>query len=64
MLPEFHARADIFVSPSIISSHGDMEGFGLVFVESMGSSCAVVVRNLPATPEPFFQTKYLCEVKH
>lgn len=47
-LPRFYASADIFVGPSITTKSGDREGFGLVFVEALGSGCPVVTTNLPA----------------
>ena len=47
-LPKIYASADIFVGPSIVARDGDTEGFGLVFVEAMGSGCLTVASNLPA----------------
>ncbi|MCA9486748.1 MAG: glycosyltransferase [Candidatus Woesearchaeota archaeon] len=47
-LPRYYASADIFVGPSIVASDGDTEGFGLVFVEAMGSGTLVVTTDLPA----------------
>ena len=47
-LPRYYATADIFVGPSIIAQSGDREGFGLVFVEALGSGCPVITTDLPA----------------
>ncbi|MCA9487221.1 MAG: glycosyltransferase, partial [Nanoarchaeota archaeon] len=47
-LPRYYASADIFVGPSIVASDGDAEGFGLVFVEAMGSGSLVITTDLPA----------------
>ena len=44
-LPEFYATADIFVGPSIT------EGLGLVYIEALGSGCAVVCSDLPAVSD-------------
>lgn len=41
-LPAYYATADVFVGPSIISSGGDTEGFGLTFVEAGLSGCLVI----------------------
>ncbi|MCB9371119.1 glycosyltransferase family 4 protein [Candidatus Woesearchaeota archaeon] len=47
-LPRYYASADIFIGPSIIANDGDAEGFGLVFVEAMGSETLVITTDLPA----------------
>lgn len=47
-LPKYYATADIFIGPSIVAKDGDSEGFGLVFVEALGSGCAVIASDLPA----------------
>jgi glycosyltransferase involved in cell wall biosynthesis len=47
-LPKFYNASDIFVFPSVIGEDGDREGFGLVLVEAMGCSCAVISTNLEA----------------
>ncbi len=47
-LPAYYATADIFIGPSIVARGGDSEGFGLVFVEALGSGCAVIASDLPA----------------
>jgi len=47
-LPAYYATADIFVGPSIIAKDGDREGFGLVFVEAIGSGCITIATDLPA----------------
>ena len=47
-LPRYYASADLFISPSITAAGGDQEGFGLVFVEAMGSGCLTVASDLPA----------------
>ncbi len=41
-LPAYYAEADIFVGPSVISEHGEREGFGLAFVEAGMSGCLLV----------------------
>lgn len=47
-LPKYYATADIFVGPSIVAKGGDTEGFGLVFVEAIGSGCIAIGTDLPA----------------
>jgi glycosyltransferase involved in cell wall biosynthesis len=47
-LPKYYATADIFIGPSIVGKRGDTEGFGLVFVEAIGSGCATIGTDLPA----------------
>lgn len=47
-LREYYATADIFIGPSITAQNGDREGFGLVFVEAMGSGTVTIGTNLPA----------------
>ena len=47
-LPRLYRNSDIVVFPSVVSSGGDREGFGLVLVEAMGCGCAVVATDLPA----------------
>ena len=39
----------IAVFPFVIASDGDQEGLGLVVIEAMGSGCATIVSDLPAT---------------
>nr|WP_321467043.1 glycosyltransferase [uncultured Desulfobulbus sp.] len=41
-LPAYYATADIFIGPSIQLEGGDIEGFGLTFVEAMMSGCLVI----------------------
>lgn len=41
-LPAYYATADLFVGPSITSTGGDTEGFGLTFVEAGLSGCQVI----------------------
>ena len=41
-LPEYYASADIFIGPSINTSDGDSEGFGLTFVEAAMSGCILI----------------------
>lgn len=50
-LPGYYADADIFIGPSIVSNDGDTEGFGLVFVESIGSGCYTIATDLPAVAD-------------
>ncbi len=47
-LPRYYATADLFIGPSVVAESGDSEGFGLVFVEALGSGCAVIASDLPA----------------
>lgn len=47
-LPKYYATADIFIGPSIRAKNNDTEGFGLVFVESIGSGCLTVASELPS----------------
>lgn len=41
-LPAYYATADIFIGPSIETSSGDTEGFGLTFVEAALAGCILV----------------------
>jgi len=41
-LPAYYATADIFIGPSIETTDGDTEGFGLTFVEASMSGCLVI----------------------
>lgn len=45
-LAEYFATADIFIGPSIVSSSGDTEGLGVVFLEAMASGTAVVASDV------------------
>lgn len=45
-LPRYYATANIFVWPSIESSNGDSEWFGLVFAEAILSWCITIGSNL------------------
>ena len=45
IVPRLRA-AEVFVMPSVVTKAGAEEGFGLVAVEAMGCSCAVVASNL------------------
>ena len=47
-LPAIYQQAAVVVFPSVVSSDGDREGFGLVLVEALGCGCAPVVTDLPA----------------
>jgi len=47
-LPAIYQQAAIVVFPSVVSSDGDREGFGLVLVEALGCGCAPVVTDLSA----------------
>lgn len=46
-LPQYYNQSLMFVGPSIITGSGDREGFGLVFVEALGSGCITVSSDLP-----------------
>ena len=45
-LAEYFATADIFIGPSIITSSGDTEGLGVVFLEAMASGTTVVASDV------------------
>ena len=45
-LPELYSSANIAVIPSIVDTHGDREGLGLVTIEALGCGCAVVASAL------------------
>lgn len=47
-LPKYYATADVFVGPSVVAKGGDTEGFGLVFVEAIGSGCIAIASDAPA----------------
>ena len=47
-LAERYQSADLAVFPFVEATDGDQEGFGLVMVEAMGCSCAVIASGLPA----------------
>lgn len=47
-LPEMFRQHQVVVFPSVVSTDGDQEGFGLVLVEALGCGCAVVCTDLPA----------------
>jgi glycosyltransferase involved in cell wall biosynthesis len=47
-LPAVYQRSSIIVFPSVVSTDGDREGFGLVLVEALGCGCAAVASDLPA----------------
>lgn len=47
-LAGFFQSATITIVPSIKTTMGDQEGFGLVIVEALGCECPVVVSDLPA----------------
>lgn len=47
-LPPWYRRSSILVFPSVITSYGDREGFGLVPVEALACGCAVIASDLPA----------------
>jgi glycosyltransferase involved in cell wall biosynthesis len=41
-LSAYYATADIFIGPSITAKSGDVEGFGLTFVEAAMSGCLLI----------------------
>jgi glycosyltransferase involved in cell wall biosynthesis len=47
-LADYFRNATIAIIPSIKTSIGDQEGFGLVIVEALGCECPVIASNLPA----------------
>ena len=50
-LPNYFASADIFIGPSIIAKSGDTEGLGVVFLEALASSCAVIASEVGGIPD-------------
>jgi glycosyltransferase involved in cell wall biosynthesis len=52
-LPPYYATADIFIGPSIQTSGGDREGFGLTFVEAAFSGCILVGSDIGGTADIF-----------
>ncbi len=51
LLPQCLAQSDIFVGPSITTSIGESEGFGLVFLEAMAAGLAVIGSNVGGIPD-------------
>ena len=51
LLPEYYATADIFIGPSIVTKSGDTEGLGVVFLEALASSTAVIGSNVGGIPD-------------
>ena len=45
-LAKYFATADIFIGPSIITSSGDTEGLGVVFLEAMASGTTVIASDV------------------
>ncbi len=45
-LAVYYATADIFIGPSIVTTSGDTEGLGVVFLEAMASGTAVVASDV------------------
>jgi glycosyltransferase involved in cell wall biosynthesis len=50
-LPAYYATADIFISPSIITSEKQTEGFGLTFVEAALSGSVPIGTNVGGIPD-------------
>jgi glycosyltransferase involved in cell wall biosynthesis len=47
-LPAWYQNSSMLVFPSIATSYGDQEGFGLVPAEALACGCAVIASDLPA----------------
>lgn len=47
-LPDWYQRAALLVFPSVVATHGDQEGLGLVPVEALACECPVAASDLPA----------------
>ena len=64
-LVPYYQHARIFVGPSIVSSQGDTEGFGLVFVEAMLSRCPIIATRTGGIPDivTHGETGFLVEQK-
>lgn len=45
-LSNYYCRATVFVGPSVVTTHGDQEGLGLVFAEASACECPVVASDL------------------
>ncbi len=50
-LPKFYATADVFVGPSIVTSKGDTEGLGVVFLEAIASGTNVIGSKVGGIPD-------------
>lgn len=50
-LENWYATADVFVLPSIVTSDGDTEGLGVVFLEAIASGTPVVGSNVGGIPD-------------
>lgn len=50
-LPKYYCAADIFVLPSIIDRHGDMEGQGVVYAEAMACKIPVIGTDTGGIPD-------------
>jgi phosphatidyl-myo-inositol dimannoside synthase len=51
LLPDYYAAADLFVHPNRIDDDGDLEGFGMVFLEAAAARLPVVGGNSGGVPE-------------
>src|SRR5262249_7855809 len=54
-LPHYYAAADVFVHPNRIDHDGDVEGFGMVFLEAAAAGLPVVGGNSGGVPEAVAQ---------
>jgi phosphatidylinositol alpha-1,6-mannosyltransferase len=50
-LPHYYAAADLFVHPNRIDDDGDVEGFGMVFLEAAAAGLPVIGGNSGGVPE-------------
>lgn len=49
-VPELLANSDIFILPSVIDDHGNIDGLPTVLLEAMGSGTAVVASSIGGVP--------------
>jgi len=50
-LERWYPTADVFVLPSIVTSEGDTEGLGVVFLEAIASGTPIIGSNVGGIPD-------------